>query len=111
VLEDEKLLEQVTRVGAYMHNELVGLKDKFPSFVKEARGRGMIQALELTVPGRPVLEGAMGEGVLINVTQDTSLRFLPPYLLQEQHVDKAIRVLKKLISKLKVVARESAATA
>jgi acetylornithine/N-succinyldiaminopimelate aminotransferase len=37
--------------------------------------------------------------MLFNSTQDTVLRFLPPYLLQEQHVDKGIRVLKKLLGK------------
>jgi len=36
---------------------------------------------------------------LFNVTQDTVLRFLPPFLLQEKHVDKGIRVLKKLLGK------------
>jgi acetylornithine/succinyldiaminopimelate/putrescine aminotransferase len=33
------------------------------------------------------------------VTQDTVLRFLPPFLLEEKHVDKAIRVLKKLLGR------------
>jgi len=37
--------------------------------------------------------------VLFNATQDTVLRFLPPFLLEEKHVDKGIRVLKKLLGK------------
>jgi len=37
--------------------------------------------------------------VLFNVTQDTVLRFLPPFLLEEKHVDKGIKVLKKLLGK------------
>jgi acetylornithine/succinyldiaminopimelate/putrescine aminotransferase len=37
--------------------------------------------------------------VLFNATQDTVLRFLPPFLLQEKHVDKGIKVLKKLLGK------------
>jgi acetylornithine/N-succinyldiaminopimelate aminotransferase len=37
--------------------------------------------------------------VLFNSTQDTVVRFLPPYLLEEKHVDKGIRVLKKLLRK------------
>jgi acetylornithine/succinyldiaminopimelate/putrescine aminotransferase len=37
--------------------------------------------------------------VLFNVTQDTVLRFLPPFLLEDKHVDKGIKVLKKLLGK------------
>ena len=99
IIEDEHLLERVTRVGAYLHDGLIALQDKFPALVKEARGRGMIQALELTVPGRPVVDAALGEGVLLNVTQDTTLRLLPAFLLEEKHVDKAVKVLKKVLNK------------
>jgi acetylornithine/succinyldiaminopimelate/putrescine aminotransferase len=46
-----------------------------------------------------LVEQALAEGVLFNATQDTVLRFLPPFLLEEKHVDKGIRVLKKLLGK------------
>lgn len=99
IIEDEHLLERVTRVGAYLHDQLVALRDKFPALVKEARGRGMIQALELTVAGRPVVDAGLGEGVLLNVTQETTLRLLPAFLLEEKHVDKTVKVLKKVLNK------------
>jgi len=51
----------------------------------------------LEVPARPIVEQALAEGVLFNSTQDTVLRFLPPFLLLEKDVDKGIRVLKKLL--------------
>ena len=66
---------------------------------KEVRGRGLIQGIELEIPARPIVEQALAEGVLFNSTQDTVVRFLPPFLLQEKHVDKGIRVLKKLLRK------------
>ena len=97
ILEDEKLLEQVRRVGAYFSQKLRELVDKFDIAV-EVRGVGAIQALQLTVPGRPILEGALAKGLLINVTQDTVLRFLPPFLLQEKHVDSGMRILRKLFA-------------
>jgi len=76
--------------------------------VQEIRGRGFIQGLQLDIPARPIVEQALGEGVLLNSTQDTVLRFLPPFLLQEKHVDKGVRVLKKLLGKAKK-ARDAAA--
>jgi acetylornithine/N-succinyldiaminopimelate aminotransferase len=97
ILEDENLLEQVRCVGGYFSQKLRELVDKFDIAV-EVRGVGAIQALQLTVPGKPVLEGALAKGLLINVTQDTVLRFLPPFLLQEKHVDNGMRTLRKLLA-------------
>jgi acetylornithine/succinyldiaminopimelate/putrescine aminotransferase len=59
----------------------------------------LIQGLQLEIPARPIVEQALAEGILINSTQDTVIRFLPPFLLEEKHVDKGIRVLKKLLGK------------
>jgi predicted acetylornithine/succinylornithine family transaminase len=94
ILEDENLLEQVRRVGGYLTHKLQELVGKF-SVATEARGVGMIQALQLTIPGKPILEGAMADGLLFNITQDTVARFLPPFLLEEKHVDAGIRILKR----------------
>ncbi len=97
ILEDENLLEQVRRVGAYFTEKLRELVAKF-EIATEVRGVGAIQALQLTVPGKPILEGALAKGLLINVTQDTVIRFLTPFLLQEKHVDAGIRILRKLLA-------------
>ncbi len=94
ILEEENLLEQVQRVGGYFTEKLRELVNKF-DIATEVRGVGAIQALQLTIPGKPILEGAHADGLLINVTQDTVLRFLTPFLLQEKHVDAGVRILKK----------------
>ena len=98
VVEEERLLENVTKVGDYLHQQLQTLIEKYAS-TREVRGRGFIQALVLDIPARPIVDQGLAEGVLFNVTQDTVLRFLPPFLLTEKHVDKGIRVLKKLLGK------------
>jgi acetylornithine/N-succinyldiaminopimelate aminotransferase len=97
ILDDEKLLERVRRVGGYLTGKLQELVVEF-SIASEARGVGMIQALQLNVPGKPVLEGAMADGLLVNVTQDTVVRMLPPFLLEEKHVDAGIRILRRQLA-------------
>jgi acetylornithine/N-succinyldiaminopimelate aminotransferase len=99
IVEEENLLQHVTQVGGYLQQQLKALTDRYP-VAREVRGRGLIQGLQLDVPARPFVEQALAEGVLFNSTQDTVLRFLPPFLLQEKHVDKGMRVLKKLLRKL-----------
>lgn len=98
IVEQERLLENVARVGGYMHQQFEVLVEKYAA-TRETRGRGFIQGLVLDIPARPFVEQGLAEGVLFNVTQDTVLRFLPPFLLQEKHVDKGIRVLKKLLGR------------
>ena len=98
IVDEEKLLENVTRVGTYLQEQLKALAGRNAA-VKEVRGRGLIQGLQLAIPARPIVEEALAEGVLFNSTQDSVLRFLPPFLLQEKHVDKGMRVLKKLLRK------------
>jgi acetylornithine/N-succinyldiaminopimelate aminotransferase len=98
ILEEEKLLENVLHVGNYLQEQLKLIVDRYAA-AQEVRGRGLIQGLQLDVPARPLVEQALAEGVLLNSTQDSVLRFLPPFLLQEKHVDKGMRVLKKLLGK------------
>ena len=98
IVEDEKLLENVNKVGAYLQQELKTIVEKSAA-AKEVRGRGFIQGINLEIPARPIVDEALSEGVLFNSTQDTVVRFLPPFLLEEKHVDKGIRVLKKLLRK------------
>jgi acetylornithine/N-succinyldiaminopimelate aminotransferase len=98
VLQEEQLLENVKRVGAYLNEQLRAVSAAC-SGAGEVRGRGFIQGLQLDRPARPIVEEALSKGVLFNSTQDTVLRFLPPFLLQEAHVDKGVRILKKLLGK------------
>jgi acetylornithine/N-succinyldiaminopimelate aminotransferase len=98
IVEEEKLLENVRKVGAYLHDKLQDLVSKRNAAVA-VRGRGFIQGIQLEIPARPIVDEGLSEGVLFNATQDTVVRFLPPFLMEEKHVDKGIRVLKKLLGK------------
>jgi acetylornithine/N-succinyldiaminopimelate aminotransferase len=57
--------------------------------------------MELTMPGKQFVLDAMGEGVLINCTHDTVLRFLPPYIMTEKEIDHGVKVLDKLFGKVR----------
>ena len=98
VLEEENLLENVRRVGGYLQEQLKAIADSL-AIAREVRGFGLMQALDLNVPSRPIVEAAQDAGVLFNSTQETAVRFLPPFLVKEEHVDKAMRVLRRLLKK------------
>jgi acetylornithine/succinyldiaminopimelate/putrescine aminotransferase len=98
ILEEENLLANVNKVGGYLAQQLQQLVEDYAA-AKEVRGRGLIQGIELEIPSRPIVEQGIAQGVLFNSTHDTVVRFLPPFLLQEQHVDKGIRVLRKFLGR------------
>jgi predicted acetylornithine/succinylornithine family transaminase len=96
----DELLPSIQRVGGYFHVVLNELARKH-GFVKEVRGFGLMLGMELTVPGKQIVLDAMAEGLLINCTHETVLRFLPPYIVTEKEVDQAVKVLAKLFAKVK----------
>jgi len=96
----DELLPAIRRVGGYFKDSLEALARKH-SFVKEVRGCGLMLGVELAIPGKQFVLDAMAEGMLINCTHDTVLRFLPPYIVTEKEVDRAVRILRKLFRKVK----------
>jgi len=91
----EELLPHIRQIGAYFQDELRKLASGF-SFVQEVRCFGLMIGIEMAVPGKQMVLDAMEEGLLVNCTHDVVLRMLPPYILTEKEVDKAIRGLKKV---------------
>jgi acetylornithine/succinyldiaminopimelate/putrescine aminotransferase len=101
----EELLPSIREVGAYFQSELERLRGEF-SFVKEVRGQGLMLGMELEFPCKQSVVDAMAEGLLINCTHETVLRFLPPYVLRKQDVDRAIRAMRKVLRKAPASARQ-----
>ena len=94
------LLPQINRVGEYFRQELRELGRKH-SFVQEVRGLGLMIGVQLAIPGKDMVLEGMKHGLLFNCTHDTTLRFLPPYILTEKEVDKAISGLRKVFRSVK----------
>jgi predicted acetylornithine/succinylornithine family transaminase len=96
----DELLPNIIHVGGYFRMHLMDLMRHF-SFIKEVRGYGLIVGVELEFPGKQIVLDCMAKGVLINCTHDTVLRALPPYILTEQDVDRAVAVLRGVFKKAK----------
>jgi predicted acetylornithine/succinylornithine family transaminase len=99
----DELLPAIQSVGGYFHVTLNELARKH-HFVKEVRGFGLMLGMELSIPGKQIVLDAMAEGLLINCTHDTVLRFLPPYIVTEKEVDQAVKTLAKVFAKVKAAA-------
>ena len=90
----DKLKGHVSKLGSYFLGKLQGLRAKHPS-VNSVRGIGMMLAIDLESAdlAKGVVANLLANGILINRTHDTVLRFLPPYIIEKQHVDQVVDAL------------------
>jgi len=65
------------------------------------RGTCLMIGVELEFSGKQIVLDCMAKGLLINCTHNTVLRALPPYILGEKEVDRAISILKAVLRKAK----------
>ena len=92
----------VSKLGAYFANQLNMLQEKHAT-VKQVRGMGLMLAIEVASAetGKSVVADLLGNGILINRTHDTVLRFLPPYTIEKKHVDRVVKALDKALAQRK----------
>jgi acetylornithine/N-succinyldiaminopimelate aminotransferase len=90
----EKLLPHIRTIGSYFRSRLEELAAKYLQ-IREVRGLGLMLAVDLNSAdlAKAVAKQLLQEGIIINRTHETVLRFLPPYIIQEKHVDQVIKAL------------------
>jgi acetylornithine/N-succinyldiaminopimelate aminotransferase len=109
VIQKEKLLRNVRQVGGYMTGRLKRLAKKH-SCIGEVRGQGLMIGMELN--SADLAKAAVGdmlkEGIILNRTDETVVRFLPPFIIGRKHVDMVIDQLDHVLTKLTQPARDAA---
>jgi acetylornithine/N-succinyldiaminopimelate aminotransferase len=98
VIEDEKLLENVRERGSQLRAELARMVAEV-DFIREVRGEGLIVGIELAVEGKPYVEAALRQGLIINCTHECVLRLLPPFIVTERQVNEFARRFRLVLSK------------
>jgi acetylornithine aminotransferase len=94
---EEGLLNRAEEMGEYLHGELEALQKKY-SFIGEVRGIGLMIGMKLTIPGADIVKKGHDRGVLLNVTHDTVLRFVPPLTVSKQEVNEMIGILDGILA-------------
>ncbi|MFH1779192.1 MAG: aspartate aminotransferase family protein [Candidatus Omnitrophota bacterium] len=98
-IEEGNLVEKAKRRGGYLHNRLLILKKDFP-FVKIVRGKGLMQGVELEIEGKAIVDKCIEKGLLINCTQKNVLRFMPPLIVKNPEIDKAVSILSEALKEV-----------
>ena len=105
VIEEEGLLERGARVGSRLASGLRDLVKGHPERCVEVRGRGLLYGLELRTSedetlGKRVVAAGLEAGLLLNAIQGKVLRFTPPLILEETHVDRLLETLDGILSEV-----------
>ncbi|NJD37501.1 MAG: acetylornithine transaminase [Geobacter sp.] len=96
---EEGLLNRAEEMGEYLHGELEALGKRYP-FVKEVRGIGLMIGMSLAIPGGDIVKKGHERGLLLNVTHDTVLRFVPPLTVSKQEVNQMVQVLEGIFKEI-----------
>jgi acetylornithine aminotransferase len=80
--------------------------------VVEVRGQGLMLGLELNRSCGEIVEMALQDGLLTNVTQDSVIRILPPLIINESEAREIVKrlsaVVKRLLAKPSGISVEAA---
>lgn len=99
IFEEEKIVEHVQEIGAYLEDKLNELVDN-NEFVVERRGKGLMQGLVLTKPVGDLIKNAMAHGLIAISAGGNVLRLVPPLVIEKEHVDEMIQKLNKALNAL-----------
>ena len=100
-MKQNNMLAQVRDVGGYFKQRLEWLRRRHDC-VTDVRGMGLMLGIELDSADLAKRAAAemMAQHIIINRTSETVLRFLPPYILEREHVDTAIAALDGILHRL-----------
>ena len=91
-------LERSREKGAYLAKGLQALKERIP-LIKDVRGMGLLQGIELTIDGKPIVMDCLARRVMINCTMGRVLRLVPPLIIQIGELDRLLTVLSEVLTK------------
>jgi acetylornithine/N-succinyldiaminopimelate aminotransferase len=97
---DNDIPAQVTKKGEHLDRRLRSLADRQP-MITEVRGKGLIRAIELDKPvADRVVALCLEAGLLVNAVKPTALRFVPPYVVTDDELDRAVDIVEQALTKV-----------
>jgi L-lysine 6-transaminase len=108
IIEADGLFEHAATVGGWFVGELSGLGDRHPGLVSNARGRGLMCAIDLPDPGlRDQVIAAMQEAsVLVLPCGERTIRFRPALTVSTEELQVGLRALDTVLGQLPAAARQ-----
>ena len=94
VIEEENILENVQKMGAYLKEQLLNLKT---DHLLEVRGMGLMLGAELDIPAGPICKACADKGLLLVGAGANVIRFVPPLVVTKADIDLMIAILQEVM--------------
>lgn len=95
IFESTAILENVRETGKYLSQKLEEMVKKY-DFVKNSRGKGLMQGLELTIPVKDIILEGLDKGLILISAGQNIIRFVPPLIITKSDVDLMISILDEI---------------
>ena len=97
--ESRDLVGHVKEVGQYLSEKLDELAEKY-EMIRDHRGFALMQGLEFDRPVGPIVTAALEKGLIIISAGTNVLRFVPPLVIEKEHVDEMMNILTDVLDHL-----------
>jgi acetylornithine/N-succinyldiaminopimelate aminotransferase len=97
--EELHLIEHVNELTPYFEEKLNELVEKYDCLTAR-RGKGFMQGLVCTLPVGSVAAKALEHGLIVITAGSDVLRFVPPLVIEKEHIDEMVEKLSAVISEL-----------
>lgn len=98
IIERDDLCGRAAHLGEHLRGRLAAVRERFPKRIADVRVYGMMVGIELTSPGADVWKALLEKGFVLNLTQDTVLRLLPPLVITEEELDAFADALESVLA-------------
>lgn len=95
IFEREGLPAHAKEIGVYLREQLEELK-KSTDEILEIRGTGLIQGIKVKSPAGEIINKALEKGLILISAGENVIRLVPPLVIEKEHVDEMISILKNL---------------
>ena len=99
IVSNKSFLKNVRKNSEYFHNELNKIRQKFPTVIKEIRGRGYLIGIQLFKNQSNFINSLMQNKLLTIRAAENVVRILPPLNVKKNELKKAIKIIYKVCSK------------
>ena len=96
IIANKKFLNNVKSTSKYFLLNLNKIKEKYPTVIKEIRGRGLLIGIQLHTDQANFIKKLMENKLLTIRAAENVVRILPPLNVKKNEIDQAIKVIKKV---------------
>ncbi len=97
--EELHIVDHVKEIGDYLYEALEQMAAKYDC-IKDHRGIGLMQGLEFQDGVAPIVKKALEKGLVIISAGANIIRFVPPLVIEKEHVDEMVSILSAVIEEV-----------